>query len=138
MERQPFTDPSLLQVEHARIGVRVISLLRKKWYFSEITIHHAVAQIRVDANGNNNLPKPQQSSSSKNGVQTLFDLAIRHAVLERGEIYYNDRKSALDADLHDVTLNSDLPAVHAMSIPGRLRIRMDISRARDTSPFHMR
>ena len=104
----PFTDPPLLQVEHARIGVRIVSLaslLRQKWYLSEITIQRAVAQIRVDAKGNNNLPKPKQSSSS-NGVQTLFDLAIRHAVLERSEIYYNDRQSAVSADLHDVTLNS--------------------------------
>ncbi len=101
----PFTDPPLLQVEHARIGVRVVSLLRKKWYLSEFTISHAVAQIRVDSNGNNNLPKPRQGPSS-NGVQTLFDMAIRHAVLDRAEVYYNDRKSALDADLHDLTLNS--------------------------------
>ncbi len=101
----PFSDPPLLQVEHARIGVRVVSLLRKKWYLSEFTISHAVVQIRVDANGNNNLPKPRQGSSS-NGVQPLFDLAIRHAVLDRGEVYYNDRKGELDADLHDLTLNS--------------------------------
>jgi translocation and assembly module TamB len=101
----PFGETSVLQVEHARIGVRVVSLLRQKWYLSEFTIDHAVAQIRVDANGNTNLPKPQQSSTS-NGVQPLFDLAIRHAVLDRGEIYYNDRKSALSADLHEVTLNS--------------------------------
>ncbi len=101
----PFADPPLLQVEHARIGVRVVSLLAKKWYLSEITIDHAVAQIRVDADGNDNLPKPRPSSSS-NGLQPLFDLAIHHAVLERGEIYYNDRRSALDADLHDLTLNA--------------------------------
>jgi translocation and assembly module TamB len=103
----PFSDPPLLQVEHARIGVRVVSLLSKKWYLSEFTINHAVAQIYADANGNNNLPKPKQHSSS-NGVQPLFDLAIRHVVLERGEIYYNDRQSALDADMHDVTLNAAL------------------------------
>jgi translocation and assembly module TamB len=101
----PFSDAPSLRVEHARIGVRIVSLLRKRWYLSEFTIDHAVAQIRADANGNTNLPKPKQSSSG-NGVQPLFDLAIRHAVLERGELYYNDRKSALDADLHDVTLNS--------------------------------
>ncbi len=102
----PFTDTPVLEVEHARIGVRVVSLLQKKWYLSEIAISDPVARIRVDANGDNNLPKPRQSSSSKNGLQTLFDLAIRHAVLERGEIYYNDRESVLDADLHDLTLNS--------------------------------
>ncbi len=104
----PFTNPPLLQVEHVRIGVRVVSLLKKKWYFSEIAINHPLAHILVDANGENNLPKPRQSSSSRNGIQPLFDLAIRHVVLERGEVYFNDRKSALDADLHDLMLNAAL------------------------------
>jgi len=101
----PYANPPLLQAEQARIGVRVVSLLSKKWYLDEITIHHSVVQIRVDANGNNNLPKPQQSSSNS-GVQTLFDLAIRHAVLDKGELYYNDRQSALDADVREAMLNA--------------------------------
>ncbi len=100
----PFANPPLLQVEHAQIGVRVISLLQRTWYLSDITILHPVVQLHVDADGNTNLPKPKPSKSQTSGVQTLFDLAIRHAMLEGGELYYNDRKSALDADLHDLVL----------------------------------
>jgi translocation and assembly module TamB len=103
----PYANPPLLQAEQARIGVRVISLLSKKWYLSEITIHHPIVQIRVDANGNNNLPKLQKNAKpSANPVQPLFDLAIRHAVLDKGELYYNDRQSALDADLREAMLNA--------------------------------
>jgi translocation and assembly module TamB len=102
----PYANPPLLQVEQARVGVRVISLLRQAWYLSEITIHHPVVQIRVDANGNNNLPKPQQPTPTANGLQPLFDLAIRRAVLDGGQIYYNDRQSALDADLRELMLNA--------------------------------
>jgi translocation and assembly module TamB len=102
----PYTNPPLLQVEQARVGVRVVSLLRQAWYLSEVTVHHPVVQIRVDANGNNNLPKPQKTSSTSNGVQPLFDLAIRRVALDGGEIYYNDRESALDADLRELTLNA--------------------------------
>ena len=36
----------------------------------------------------------------------MFDLGIRHLLLERGEIYYNNRKSELSADLHDLALQS--------------------------------
>jgi len=100
----PYANPPFLQVEQARVGVRVVSLLRKTWYLSEFTVHHPVVQVRVDADGNSNLPKPKQSSSSSNGIQPLFDLAVRHATLDQGEIYYNDRKSALDADLRELTL----------------------------------
>lgn len=102
----PYADPPLLQVERARVGVRVISLLHRSWYLSELTIHHAVAQVRVDAEGHNNLPAPMQSSSSNNGIQPLFDLAIRHALLDSSELYYNDRKSALNADLRDVSFTA--------------------------------
>ncbi len=102
----PYTNPPLLQAEQARIGVRVVSLFSRKWYLNEITIHHPVVQLRVDADGNTNIPKPKPSSSSSNEIQNLFDLAIRRATLDRGEVYYNDRKSALDADLRDLMLNA--------------------------------
>ena len=101
----PYANLPLLRAEHVRIGVRVISLLGRKWYFSELMVHHAVLQIRVDADGSNNLPKGQQRSTSA-GVQTLFDLAIRRVALDGGELFYNDRQSELDADLREVTLNA--------------------------------
>jgi len=106
----PYADPPLLQVEHARIGIRIISLLSRSWYLGEISIHHAVAQLRVDADGRNNLPAPKPSQSNKSGIQTLFDLAIRHAQLDQSELYYNDRKSAIDADMHDIMLTAGFDA----------------------------
>jgi translocation and assembly module TamB len=102
----PYADTPLVQVEQARIGVRVISLLRRRWYFSELAVHHGVLQIRVDANGNNNLPTLQQGGSRNSGVQSFFDLAIRRVVLDEGEFDYNDRRIALDADLREVALNA--------------------------------
>jgi len=102
----PYASPPLLQAERARIGIRVVSLLSGKWYLDEITIHHPVVQLRVDADGNTNLPKAKPGSSNSKGVQTLFDLAVRRATLDQGEVYYNDRKSALDADLRDLALNA--------------------------------
>lgn len=102
----PYADPPLLQVEQARVGVQVVSLLRQRWYLNEIAIHHATAQVRVDADGRSNLPPPRQSSSNQSSVQTLFDLAIRHATLDDSAIYYNDRKSALAADMHNVMLRA--------------------------------
>jgi translocation and assembly module TamB len=106
----PFADPPLLQVEHARIGVRVVSVLQQKWYLGEAVIDHPVLQLRVDAAGNTNLPRTQQKSS--NGVQPLVDLGIRHAVLNGGHIYYNDRQSALDADLHNLTMLAAFDPAH--------------------------
>jgi uncharacterized protein involved in outer membrane biogenesis len=102
---QPYPDPPLLQVEHARVGVRIVSVLDKKWYLSDITVNYPVIQVFVDKQGRTNLPAPKSSGGQSN--TNLFDLAIQHALLDRGEVYYNNRKSVLDADLHDVTFSSD-------------------------------
>jgi translocation and assembly module TamB len=107
----PFANTPLLQVQHARIGVRIVSVLQQKWYLGELVIDHPVLQLRVDAAGNTNLPKSQQQKSS-NGVQPLFDLGIRHAVLDGGQIYYNDRQSALDADLHNLAVQAGFDSAH--------------------------
>lgn len=96
----PYPDPPLLQLQHAEVGVRIVSLLQKKWYLSDVRLDHPVVQIFIDKNGVSNIPKPK--SSNKKSNTNLFDLGIRHAILDQGEIYYNAQKSALSADLHDV------------------------------------
>ena len=96
-----YPNPPLLQMEHARVGVRIVSLLQKKWYLSDVTVNHPVVQVVVDKQGHSNLPTPQSSGSKSN--TSIFDLAVRHALLDRGEVYYNNRKSVIDADLHNVT-----------------------------------
>ena len=35
----------------------------------------------------------------------MFDLAVEHTQITNGEINYNDRKTPLDADLHDLGAN---------------------------------
>ena len=100
----PYADPPLLQVDHARVGVKIISLLSKKWYLNDVELHHPVVHVFVDAHGNSNLP---QTRSSGGGSRTnIFDLGVRHAVLDNGEIYYNNKKSVMDADLHQLALTA--------------------------------
>ncbi|HEX4320121.1 MAG TPA: translocation/assembly module TamB domain-containing protein [Acidobacteriaceae bacterium] len=97
----PYADRPLLQVEHAEAGVRIVSILHRKWYLDSFRIDRPIVQIVVDAHGVSNLPKFKSSGGSSSNT-SVFDLAVRHAVLDRGEIYYNDKQSALAADLHNV------------------------------------
>jgi translocation and assembly module TamB len=97
----PYANPPLLQVEHVEASVRVVSILHGKWYLDSFRIDRPIAHIFIDAHGVSNIPTPKSSGSSTSSTG-IFDLAIRHAQLDRGEVYYNDRKSALTADLHDV------------------------------------
>lgn len=99
----PHTDPPLLQADHLKVGVRVVSVLGRTWYLDQIQIDHPVAWIVVDKNGVSNLPVFQSSGTSHTD---LFDLGIRHVQIVRGEVYYNSRPYALTADLHDLAFNS--------------------------------
>ncbi len=104
----PYVEPPVLQVDHIRVGVRVVSLLSKKWYLDDVTVDHPIARVFVDKDGHDNLPKGK--SSDQGSSTNLFDLAVRHALLGRGEVYYNDHKSLLTADLHEVDFKSSFDA----------------------------
>jgi translocation and assembly module TamB len=101
----PYANPPLLQVDHAQVSVRIVSILHGKWYLDSFRIDRPIARVFVDAHGVSNIPTIKSSGKSSSNT-SLFDLAIRRAVLEHGEVYYNDRRSVLDADVHDVEFRS--------------------------------
>ena len=97
----PYANPPLLQVAHAEVGVRIVSILHRKWYLDSFVVDRPVVKVFTDAHGVTNIPVIKSSSSSSSNTN-LFDLGIRHAVLDQGAVYYNNRQSALSADLHNV------------------------------------
>lgn len=109
----PHPNPPLLQVQHLEAGVRVISVLHRKWYLDSLQIDRPVVWIYADQNGVSNLPVFNQSRESGNN-DTLYDLGIRHAVVEDGEVYYNNRAGMLTADLQDLNLQVSYMAPRQM------------------------
>jgi translocation and assembly module TamB len=101
----PFTDVPVLELGHARVSVTITSLLRKTWYLNALELHQPVVRVVTDRQGNSNLPQPKKSESKSQ--TSIFDFGVRHAVLDGGEVYYNNQKSALNADLHDLQLTAD-------------------------------
>lgn len=101
----PYPNPPLLQLQHGHVGIHIVSLLSRKWYLSDLQLDRPVVQVLVDKNGVSNIPKPKSSNNSKSST-TIWDLGIRHAVLDRGEIYYNGQATPLYADLHDLDLRA--------------------------------
>jgi translocation and assembly module TamB len=97
---QPTSTLPLVQADQLRIRLKIVSLLRKKVDLREIVLRHPVVNLQVRKDGTTNLPTPPKSNSSSS--TNLFDLGIRHVLLEHGEIYYNDVKTPLDAELHDL------------------------------------
>ena len=49
---------------------------------------------------------PSHKSSNSKSNTTIFDLGIRHAILDQGEIYYNAQQSALSADVRDLNFQA--------------------------------
>jgi len=92
--------PPLLHVDELKVSVKILSVFHRKFSLSELDIRRPVVHMQVDAQGNTNLPTPPPNRGSSN--TSVFDLAIRHFVLSKGEIYYNDQKTPMDASLDDV------------------------------------
>ncbi len=100
----PGANQPLLQADHGSFDVNVTSIFHREWYVEDITIDHPVVKLLVDKNGNTNLPNLPPSNGSSN--TNVFDLGIRHLLLDRGEVYVNDQETPLYADLHDLRLKS--------------------------------
>jgi translocation and assembly module TamB len=106
----PYPDPPLLQVARGEVGVRIVSVLHRKWYLDRLVIDQPVVKVFTDAHGVSNIPAMKSSGSSSSNT-SLFDLGIRHAVLDRGAVYYNDRQSALSADLSNVDFRASFDSL---------------------------
>jgi translocation and assembly module TamB len=102
----PYTSPPLLTVAHIELAVKITSLLHRTWYVDYVGVDRPVVHYFGDARGVDNLPQTKSSQTNQQSRVNLFQLGIRHAVLDRGEVWYNNRKSSLEADLHDVSLQS--------------------------------
>src|SRR3984885_3389311 len=93
----------LLHLDRLTVGLKIQSVLQRKITLSELLIEHPEVNLLVGANGKSNLPQPPPSQSSSS--TSVFDLAVRHALLTQGEVSYNDKKTPLDADLHDLDVD---------------------------------
>ena len=99
---EPKSARPLTQADQLTIRFKIVSLLRKRIDLNEIILQHPVVNLLVKKDGTSNLPKPPQSSN--NNSANPFDLGINHVLIERGEVYYNDVKIPMDAELHDLKL----------------------------------
>jgi uncharacterized protein involved in outer membrane biogenesis len=91
----------LLQVDHLTVGLKIISLWRRKIDLNEIVIDHPSIHVSVDQNGRSNLPQTPPAAPGTRSTN-VFDLAIGHVVVNQGELDYNDRHIPLDGEVHDL------------------------------------
>jgi translocation and assembly module TamB len=92
--------PPLLHADKLTVRIKILSALRRQVALRELLIEHPVVHLQVSRAGKNNLPPPPPGQSSSH--TSVFDLAVEHVQLTKGEINYNDRKTPLEADLYDL------------------------------------
>jgi translocation and assembly module TamB len=92
-------DPPLLHADELTVSVKIISAWRRQISLSQLLVNHPVVYLQVGKDGKNNLPAAPPSESHT----SVFELAVRHAQIVNGEINYNDRKTPLEADLHNLS-----------------------------------
>jgi translocation and assembly module TamB len=101
----PQFEPPLFQADATHLQVTVTSLLRRTWYVEDVRIEHPVVHVYSDRQGKTNIPASHEPKGQPSQTN-IFDLGIRHFLLERGEVYYNDLKSEITADLQQLTFRS--------------------------------
>jgi translocation and assembly module TamB len=102
--RGPESAP-LLQVENVAAEIKLDSVFNRRWHLQNLVVHHPVVHISVNRDGESNLPQPQASGGA--GFETVFDLAIQKCLIDGGEIYFNDAKRRLEADIYNLRLKAD-------------------------------
>jgi translocation and assembly module TamB len=103
----PYEQPPLLQADSLRVQVTISSLWHRSWYVNDVQVAHPVLRVFTDAQGRMNLPQPTKPAPASQNKFDVFKLGVRHITLTQGEIDYNNRKSDLTADLHDLALQID-------------------------------
>src|SRR5438309_4198151 len=94
------TDRPLLALDRLSIDLKIVSLLHHKVDLNEIVIQHPVVHLISDKDGRSNIPEPKIPKQQSN--TNVFDLGIKHVLLTNGEIYYNQERTPMNAELHDL------------------------------------
>src|SRR5580704_11961060 len=98
------SQPAPLQADHLRVGLKIVSLLKRTIGIEEIVLDHPVLHLVVDARGDTNLPQSRPAANRSVSPDTLFDLAIGRIAIHSGEIHYNDEEIPLSAELDNFRL----------------------------------
>jgi translocation and assembly module TamB len=96
----------LLQIDNLTVGIKIQSILQRKFSLNELIMAHPVAYVRVNRAGTSNVPQAPPTKANENSNANIFELGVRHIQIVNGEINYNDKKTPLDADLHNLDLNT--------------------------------
>src|SRR6266481_5516440 len=106
--REPAGTEPLFTAEEVQAGLRIDSFWGRRVSLSELVIRQPHVHIRVEKNGNSNVPTPPRAALANKPLRdSLFELRIRRLVLEDGWLLYNDTKTPVTVHGGDLSFSLD-------------------------------
>ncbi|MCC6536444.1 MAG: translocation/assembly module TamB domain-containing protein [Bryobacterales bacterium] len=109
---EPAGAPPLFAARRLVVGLRLVSLWRRKVDLLSLEAEAPEINVLTDAQGRTNLPEPRVKRAPRRPIDTFLDLGIGEYQVRQGVFSYNNRQWPLDIagrDL-DVALNYDAAA----------------------------
>jgi translocation and assembly module TamB len=114
--------PPLFHADRVDVAIRIISFFGRQIALDKLVVERPQVVVRIDRNGDSNLPTPQAHASGRPWRATLFQLRIGQLALNDGSAQFNDRRVPLDlqGSNFNFALHYDAPAGGADSYVGNL------------------
>ena len=94
--RESASSPPFFRADKIRIGLKIISALKKQVDIQSLAVEKPQIYITVAPDGSTNVPTPKIPRSKQNFAEQLLDLKVRHFELRNGFAEYNSQRFPLD------------------------------------------
>ena len=108
-------------VDHARVSVKILSVLGREIALRELYVEHPVAHLIVYPDGSTNQPNPKKGNGNGNATQRLFSIGVDRLRVSRGVLVLNEQRLPLDLSADDVTAGMMFKAKPQPSYVGSIR-----------------
>lgn len=108
-------------VDHARVSVKVLSVLGREIALRELYVEHPVAHLIVYPDGTTNQPAPKKGGGGGNAAQQLFSVRMDRLRVSQGVFVLNEQRIPLDLSADDVTAGMMYSAKPHPSYGGSIR-----------------
>lgn len=129
---EPQTRPPLFRADSIRVGLRIVSLLKRQVDITSLKVEHPDIYLLVHADGTTNIPAPRVQRK-KEFVEELLSLKVRDFELRQGMIQAAARRIPLNARGENLSfvLNYNFagPRYDVTVSAHQLRIDSDLFRA---------
>jgi len=102
---EPASTEPLFSVEQARLGLRIDSFWGRRVGLNELVLQSPRLHMRVEKDGNNNLPSVKKKSGRQNSPQEVFlSLHVQRVEIKDGWLLYNNIRKLVAVEGGDLQL----------------------------------